>query len=88
VETSQIQNTLQHLKGLPYPVDAWKVEQGEDATGDPAIWVWVVLNRDETDPEPRAVIRKAVRSALSSGAEGEHTVYVRFRTRSEEEAAV
>jgi hypothetical protein len=87
MEKSQIERTLQHLKGLPYPVGSWKVEQGEDATGDPAIWVWAVLDQDEADPQQRARIRKKVRSALRSGAERDSLVYVRFRTRSEEEAA-
>ncbi len=86
MHTSQIESRLKDLQGLPSNVRSWKVEQGEDATSDQAIWVWVVLDRDEKDPKQRAAIRKKVLEALRGRGESADLVYVRFRTKSEEEA--
>ncbi len=86
MNTSQIESKLKGLRGLPSNVRSWKVEQGEDATADQAIWVWAVLDRDEADPKQRAVIRKRVREALRGRGDSADLVYVRFRTKSEEEA--
>ena len=87
MDTNQIESKLKGLQGLPFNVRSWKVEQGEDATSDQAIWVWAVLDSDESDPKERAVIRKKVLEALRGKGEAADWVYVRFRTQSEEEAA-
>jgi hypothetical protein len=87
MDTTQIESKLKDLEGLPSHVRSWKVEQGKDATSDPAIWVWAVLDRDETDPRRRAAIRKKVLETLRDKENSASLVYVRFRTKSEEEAA-
>ncbi len=58
-----------------------------DASGAPAVWVWVVVDDAAASsgdfPAVAAGIRDAIRSALQQ-AGIERWPYVRFRTRSEE----
>jgi hypothetical protein len=70
----------------PYVVDQ-VVEVGEDASGDPAIWVWIIVADDATDrPEffdESMAIEDRIFSALEQAGD-ERWPYVRFRTRSEQ----
>lgn len=84
-----------HSGDLPFPaaIAGWDVKVGRDATGDEAVWVWVVL-RDEfvdqiwplqTRDEVRDRVREIVRNAA---APTEVQVYVRFRSESEHKGVV
>lgn len=64
-------------------VAAWKVETGEDPFGDPAIRVWVILERSR-EFKQRNEIRKRVRETIVGSGE-QRWVYIRFRTRQEQE---
>ena len=72
---------------LPAAVLEVSYRLGEDATGTPALWLWVVL--DDAAASSRefatlaAEIRDTVREALQQ-AGVDRWPYVRFRTRSEE----
>ena len=82
-----IERTLKEIKGLPAEVRSWLVEVGEDAAGEPAVWVWAIL-RDDTEEdwefpkleEIREKVSEAVRRSLH---ESPPWVYVRFRGESE-----
>ncbi len=75
------------LKGAQFPeyvVDK-RFRLDLDSTGEPAVWIWVVLSDDKTDLpfEQVAEIRDSIRSALK-GAGIELLPYFRFRTESEQ----
>ena len=86
MKVSMIETALDDLRqsaGLPVPVRSWHVETGADATGDPAIWVWVTLD-DHVELGTRDQIREQVRHTIQRMDEDAPWVYVRFRTASEE----
>ena len=66
-DTANIRAELERLEGLPAPVVSWVVEEGLDATDEPAVWVWAVIEPKAADPESmtrlkgmaRDVVRKA-----------------------------
>ena len=66
-DTATIQSTLEGLRGLPAPVLSWRVEEGLDATDDPAVWVWAIVQPEAIDPESmtrlKAIARHVVRDA-------------------------
>ena len=76
-----IESLLQNLEGLPVPVTAWKVEAGEDHSGDDAVWVWVTLQETDLNRDNRETLRELVRRKLSELSKS--WVYVRFRGASE-----
>jgi hypothetical protein len=67
--------------------DEWK--KGQDADGDPAVWLWVVLKADAPDSEwasnNRERIETEVRKAATESGVSEW-VFVRFRKEKEESA--
>lgn len=74
-------------------VAGWTVEVGRDATGDEAIWVWVVLHDELVDQvwplQTRDEIREWVRDLVRrAAAPVEVQVYVRFRLESEHRGIV
>jgi hypothetical protein len=78
---SDIEFRLKELSGLPTPVKLWIVEMGPDSTDEPAVWVWITLERefDEVDPSERADLRDLVRASVRGWVGDEaHWVYVRF----------
>lgn len=81
LEESEILALLRE-QGHPLVVD-WKVKTGEDSLDYPAIWVWVIL---ETFQEfgQRDAIRKQVRERIAQAGD-DRWVYVRFRTKTEQE---
>ena len=82
-----IENALRKMKGLPVAVKDWRVETGEDSTGDEAVWVWITLKDDDIDRTIRARVRACVRDAVHrSLRQQEPWVYVRFRGASESDA--
>ena len=66
-DTASIRTQLEELQDLPTPVRSWLVEEGVDATDDPAVWVWALIERDDADPGAldrlKVVAREVVREA-------------------------
>ena len=79
---------LEKLRELPTPVSGWQVETGSDATDDPAVWVWAMLERDNVDRATRSRLRDIVRNAVHAATGSSIWVYVRFRAASEMEQAL
>ncbi|MBZ0252895.1 MAG: hypothetical protein K8I02_06095 [Candidatus Methylomirabilis sp.] len=87
MSVAAIQEALRKLKGLPAAVESWQVEVGPDATGDDAVWVWVVLRDENQGSDARAALRDRVRSEVERVETPKPKwVYVRFRGASEVEA--
>jgi hypothetical protein len=81
-----IESALRKVKGLPAPVQGWRVEIGEDSGGNEAVWVWVTLRDEDLVRDTRTRIRELVRDAVHrSLGKQEPWVYVRFRGASETE---
>ena len=82
---ANIRTELEQLTDLPVPVRAWVVEEGLDATDDPAIWVWALIESDDLDPDRmtrlKSMARDVVRDAFGLWA------YVLVRGVDETEAA-
>ena len=79
---------LEENEGFPTRNVRWIVETGSDWIGDPAVWVWSVLDIDSIDPAKRRVLRDRVRTLVrditrrETGASWQP--YVRFRSVSDE----
>ena len=73
-----IESDLKELQELPTPVASWQVETGPDATDDPSVWVWVMLEEDDVDRGTRENLRDIVRKAVRR-RDATSWVYVRFR---------
>ena len=78
-----IESALAELRGLPADVRSWQVETGPDATDDPAVWVWVMLEDEEVDFQTRSRLREMVRNQVRHETNDGSWVYVRFRGASE-----
>lgn len=78
MDTRLIETKLREIKDLPTKVRSWEVFEGEDATSESAIWVWITLDRSDTSPSERAEIRQRVRDAVHAAANESTWVYVRF----------
>ena len=82
---ADIRAELEQLTDLPVPVRAWLVEEGLDATDDPAVWVWALIESDDLDPDRmtrlKSMARDVVRNASGLWA------YVLVRGVDETEAA-
>ena len=50
-DTASIRTQLEELHDLPTPVRSWLVEEGVDATDDPAVWVWALIEQNDADAE-------------------------------------
>ena len=85
ITAATIESALKKLPDLPTPVSSWVIEVGPDATDDPAVWVWALLEREDVDFGTRSRLRDMVREAVRSETEGTHWAYVRFRGASETE---
>ena len=77
-----IESELKGLQGLPTPVASWQVETGPDATEEPSVWAWVMLEHEEVDRGTREDLRDIVSKAVRRRDETSW-VYVRFRGASE-----
>ena len=66
-DTSHILTELESLPDLPTPVRSWRVEEGLDATDEPAVWIWAVVDRADADAEAlwrlKSIAREVVRHA-------------------------
>ena len=76
--TTSIQSALQNLPDLPTPVSSWVVETGLDATDDPAVWVWAVIEREDVDAKTLARLKSMVRDLVRDKTNG-LWAYVRIR---------
>ena len=85
VDTATIRARLEGLQNLPTPVRAWRVEEGLDATDDPAVWIWALVEESDADADTlrrlKWMARDAVRDATGLW------VYVLVRGADEAEAA-
>ncbi|MYA16625.1 MAG: hypothetical protein F4089_14460 [Gammaproteobacteria bacterium] len=83
-DTANIRTRLEELHDLPTPVRSWLVEEGVDATDDPAVWVWAMIEQDDADPETldrlKVIAREVVHHATGLWA------YVLIRGADEAEA--
>ncbi len=84
-----------HRDELPFPaaIAGWDVKVGRDATGDAAVWVWIVLHDDLVSQvwplQTRDEMRDQVRDLVTHAAAPiEVQVYVRFRSESEHKGIV
>ena len=50
---------LEELHDLPTPVRSWLVEEGADATHDPPVWVWALVEQDDGNPERSTASRSS-----------------------------
>ncbi len=81
---SVVERELLDLDFSPVVVRRWEVETGIDAAGDPAVWVWAVLDDADFNTPSRTKIRNEVRDAVARVAGGPSPIaYVRFRMTSE-----
>ncbi len=69
-------------------VRALEFREGEDWTGDPAIWVWVVLPKDAEEKgfwewDNREAIRRRINDRFRAAGFEDTFVYVRFRLENE-----
>ena len=85
LEISDVENILGKEEWDP-PLYALRVESDIDSLGDPALWVWVVYDVDEVDLEAAHQAGRKIQSLVSEAGD-ERWVYVRFRTREEDEWA-
>jgi hypothetical protein len=96
VEQATIRSNLNaHRDEMPFPaaIAGWDIQVGRDATGDDAVWVWVVLHDDLVDQvwplQTRDELREAVRQlVVDASRPTEVQVYVRFRSESEHRGVV
>ena len=64
-DAATIRSALENLQDLPTPVSDWLVETGRDATDDPAVWVWAVIERENVDRETLTQLKDMVRRQVS-----------------------
>ena len=66
-DIARIRAELEGLHNLPTSVREWRVEEGLDATDDPAVWVWAMIEHDDVDADTlrllKAMARNVVRDA-------------------------
>lgn len=79
VNSTATESALGELRDLPTPVSSWQVEAGPDATEDPAVWVWAMLEHEDVDAGIRSQLRNIVRDLVHREADATGWVYVRFR---------
>ena len=82
---AEIKAALQEIQDLPTPISDWDVEIGEDSTNDPAVWVYVILEREDVNFATTTQIRDRVTNTVETLTKQQRWVYIRFRTASEVE---
>ncbi len=68
--TAAIHTALEELTGLPTPVHAWRVKEGLDATDDPAVWVWAIIDEADYDAEALHQVKDMARAVVRSTVPG------------------
>ena len=64
-DTTTIRSELEQLQDLPTPVRSWLVEEGLDATDDPAVWVWALVESDDVDMDALSRLKTMAREVVS-----------------------
>ena len=59
-----IRAELDQLTDLPAPVRGWLVKEGLDATNDPAVWIWALIEPSELDPDRMTCLKTMVREVV------------------------
>ncbi len=83
----------EHRNELPVPASIidWIVEVGHDATGDDAVWVWVIL-QDDLFNQPvdwQDNLRDRIEEIVSHAASPTQVqVYIRYRAESEQQELI
>ena len=78
-----IEAALQELRAepLPMPLEAWHIESGPDWSGDPAVWVWILL-RETNAPDPDIdnlfELQNIVHERVKNLVDDDSFVYVRI----------
>jgi len=79
------------IASVSFPPDVltWEFEIGADSTGDPAVWLWIIVN-DALADKPNfsaltANLQEQIRREFREG-QVQHWPYIRFRTASEQQA--
>jgi len=85
LEISNVEQIVNNEEWDP-PFYSIRVESDIDSLGDPALWVWVVYDVNEVDLEAAHQAGRKIQSLISEAGD-ERWVYVRFRTREEDELA-
>ena len=62
--TADIRAELEQLTDLPAPVHGWLVEVGLDATDNPAVWVWALIESDDYEPDRMTRLKTMVHDAV------------------------
>lgn len=88
-DTAKIRSELEGLEGLPTPVQSWVVEDGLDATDDPAVWVWAVVETepDAFDPDSMSLLKSMAHDVVWKATDGRLWPYVLIRGADEAEVA-
>ena len=88
-DTTRIRSALEGLEDLPTPVQSWVVEDGLDATDDPAVWVWAVVETepDAFDPDSMSQLKSMARDVVWKVTDGRLWPYVLIRGADEAEVA-
>ena len=81
---------LEKTERFPTLIVRWIVETGSDWIGDPAVWVWPVLDIDNVDSARQRALREQVQELVRNVTHRETGAswqpYVRFRSVSDERA--
>jgi len=80
------QMLLEELRGRFPALTDVRIESGKDQTGDPALWVWLILREAAFRKNARPALRQmeeAVRRRVSS-VDPSIWPYIRFRTDAEQ----
>ncbi|MFM1901559.1 MAG: hypothetical protein RLZZ216_2135 [Cyanobacteriota bacterium] len=85
LEISDVEQIVNNEEWDP-PFYSIRVESDIDSLGDPALWVWVVYDVNEVDLDAAHQAGRKIQSLISEAGD-ERWVYVRFRTREEDEWA-
>ena len=67
VDTAGIRAQLEGLRNLPTPVRAWRVEEGLDATDDPAVWIWALIEQSDADADTLRKLKAMARDVVRDG---------------------
>lgn len=66
--TADIRAELEQLTDLPAPVRGWLVKEGLDASEEPAVWIWALIEPDDLDADRmthlKTMVRDVVRNAF------------------------
>lgn len=86
-DTTRIRSALEGLEDLPTPVQSWVVEDGLDATDDPAVWIWAVVETNAFDPDSMSQLKSMARDVVWKVTDGRLWPYVLIRGADEAEVA-